>query len=84
MKNELSVPGEISDLFYEAYAHDMAFKVFIMMPFGYKKAIKAGKMTHKLKDKAWNMLSNLYPEIKDKKMQYNSIKKTITEVESND
>jgi hypothetical protein len=77
-KKDYALPQDIKDLFKESYAFRISAERFKDSLFGsYKKTIKALKQSINIERKAWDMIYNLYPELKGKNLSYNYIPQTL-------
>jgi len=64
------LPQEILDLLDE-YANYISLKeMYTKVPFGFKKAIKSGKIAIEKSNKFWNKIYELYPELKNKNVKF--------------
>jgi len=81
-KREYPVSDDIAEYFisYEA-ALELRDKA-LNMPFGYRKALKASKDIVKNQRIFWKKVRQVYPELKDKSLDYNRVKQTISVQES--
>jgi len=59
----LDVPREVLDIISEATAYSITAKLYVKMPFGFKKAVKCNIKSVKMKEEFWKRIQMLYPEI---------------------
>ena len=71
------VPEEAALLFDEYSAMDDLVKIYVKVPFGYKKAVKCQKKSTISRRKFWNMIYNLYPCLTGKRLRYEPNEKTV-------
>lgn len=70
MNKEYEIPQEIKDLFEEADALEDCRDASVRNFFGYRRAIKYSKESVRKSRKAWNMIYEIYPELRNKKLTY--------------
>ena len=58
------VPEELMDIYDEVETLRSLKKLYVKRPFGYKKALKSGKLEAKKNREFWGKLRDLYPELK--------------------
>jgi len=68
-RKKYPVPSEIMDIISEAIAYNDLKEKYAEKPFGFRKAVKCGKMFQKMKRKFWNKARKLYPEIEGEIMR---------------
>lgn len=77
MSKEYLVPDEIGELDARSRALNDLVNLYVKMPFGYKKAIRARIDQLKARRNFWNAIYKLYPDIADKKLQYDFLTKKL-------
>lgn len=65
-KKEYALPEEIIEKFDEFQAMEDLRDKYIKIPFSFKKAVKCGIASRKAHNKAWLMVYELYPKLKNK------------------
>lgn len=63
-KKEYPIPSEIQDVFCIAEAAKNRLSVYAKIPFCYRKARKSSIEYTRCSRKAWNMVMELYPELR--------------------
>ena len=68
---DYTVPGEVASVWIECTALLRLRDVYAKLPFGYKKAKRAGLEAQNARSKFWRMIRGLYPdELADKVLHY--------------
>jgi len=62
------ISEEISDKFITANGYAVLREKLLSMPFCFNKCKKLSKEIHALRIKAWNMIYEIYPDLRNKKL----------------
>ena len=73
----MKVPQEISEKFITANSYHELRDVLIRIPFCFNKVKKISKEMFKLRQEGWEMVYEIYPEIRGKKIQINTSKNEV-------
>jgi len=83
-KKYVVVPEEISLLFNKAQATLKMRNHFVKLPFGYKRALRAGTDHEKFLGIFWKAVRRLYPEFNGKNLEYLPHEQIVREIKPND
>lgn len=79
---EKTVPEELAEIMDECIAaekaRDAAAKVFFK--FQLRNCVYCGKIAEKKRREFWTRLCDIYPDLRDKKLSYNNIYRTVKEI----
>jgi hypothetical protein len=64
------VPKEVDDLFAEYAALEKLRDIYVYVPFGYRRAVKAAKESEIKRRSFWQKLYELYPDLRDQDWFY--------------
>jgi hypothetical protein len=73
----MKLPQEISEKFIKANSLYELRERFLVMPFCFNKCKKLSKEIYVLKKEGWEMVYDIYPELKGKKISIDSLKNEI-------
>jgi len=72
--SEYKIPRDLADVFEEYRAAENLMRVYADKRFGYKKALKASRLSLKKRAEFWKKVYKLYPDIKGVKGDYDADK----------
>lgn len=78
---EYDIPKELSNIWIKAHSHFELKKMYIKIPFGFKKAVKLTESGELKNNEFWTKVFKLYPELKNKPVRFNSYRSTVSEIE---
>jgi hypothetical protein len=78
--SEYKITEEMKDMFLEYVSAANCRDIAVKTCFFTKTAIKYGKIAEKKRLKFWEMLYDLYPNLKNKELQYNSNNMFVTDL----
>lgn len=74
-------PEEIIEICDEYFNYVRLRELYTKMPFGFKKAVKCGKLAEKKRRLYWNKIYELYPELQNKEINYTNGNKIYIKTE---
>lgn len=76
-KKQYEIPQELVNMSLKANAANLLGQLYVKMPFGYKKALKALESQNKINNEFWQKVYALYPDLKNKPLRLNAIQKFV-------
>lgn len=74
---KMKVPQEIADMFMTANAYSELRDILIRLPFCFNKVKKLSKEIFRLRHDGWEMIYEIYPNIRGKKIQIDTTTKEV-------
>ena len=73
------IPQEVADILIEVENYSKLRDLYVKLPFGFKKAVKCGRIAEEKRSAFWRKAHELYPETKTKNLIANPSRTEVWE-----